>query len=85
MTKATEQRIVFILKDDGKSLNLECDFFPRLSLSAESLEELSQSQQNLQVIASNIGKIIMEGFKRTIDQETAAQEVSPVHDDAGQR
>lgn len=74
MTKSTEQRLIFILIDNGKGeLQFKCDFFPRLALSEESFAEMPSVRRNLQAMATNIAKVIMDGMQRTVDAEAVAQ------------
>lgn len=67
MSKKKEQRLIFVLVDDGSgNLNINCDFFPRLPLSVEGAKELHPRQAALQEIAMNVAKVIMDGFAKNM-------------------
>lgn len=69
MSKKKEQRLVFILSDDGNgNINVEAEFFPRLPLSEEGQKELPPWQQNLQTIAASIGKSVMGALKKNLEE-----------------
>lgn len=93
MSKKKEQRLIFVLVDDGSgNLNINCDFFPRLPLSVEGAKDLHPRQAVLQEIAMNVANVIMDGFAKNMadaqakppEQAAAPEQTNEAEGKAGQ-
>lgn len=74
MSNKKEQRVVFVLTDSGDgNMGIGVDFFPRLAMSQESRDALTDNQKSLQDMAAGIGKAIMDGFQRGMVMDEQAE------------